>query len=98
MEIRVSDNGPGIPSPIRDRLFEPFVSYGKENGSGMGLAVAQKIIQDHGGEITVEKTSETGTDFRLIMPLTIASKEAPPNEGQKMPTGQVGGAKPAPIS
>jgi signal transduction histidine kinase len=75
VEIRVSDNGPGIPGPIRDRLFEPFVSYGKENGSGMGLAVAQKIIQDHGGEISVERTSEAGTTFRLSMPLALASKE-----------------------
>ena len=72
VEIRISDNGPGIPGPIRDRLFEPFVSYGKENGSGMGLAVAQKIIQDHGGEISVERSSQAGTTFKLTMPLALA--------------------------
>lgn len=99
VEIRVSDNGPGIPGPIRDRLFEPFVSYGKENGSGMGLAVAQKIIQDHGGEISVERTSEAGTTFKLIMPLALGSKEpAASNAGQKILTGQAGGAKPASIT
>ena len=92
-EIRVSDNGPGIPGPIRNRLFEPFVSYGKENGSGMGLAVAQKIIQDHGGEISVERTSERGTAFKLTLPLALASKEAPINAGQKVLTGQAGGSK-----
>lgn len=83
-EIRVSDNGPGIPDSIRQRLFEPFVSYGKENGSGMGLTVAQKIIQDHGGEICVERTSETGTVFKLTVPLALRSKEASLDGGQKI--------------
>src|SRR5262249_45463736 len=57
VEIRVADNGRGIPEAIRDRLFQPFVSFGKENGTGLGLTVVQKIIQDHGGDITVESTS-----------------------------------------
>src|SRR5438128_3927058 len=57
VEIRVADSGRGIPEPIRDRLFQPFVSYGKENGTGLGLTVVQKIVQDHGGDVTVEKTS-----------------------------------------
>jgi signal transduction histidine kinase len=98
VEVRVSDNGPGIPDPIRLRLFEPFVSYGKENGSGMGLAVAQKIIQDHGGEISVEQTSETGTIFRLTIPLALPSKEASPNAGQKVYARRAGDAKPASFS
>ena len=84
VEIRVSDNGPGIPDSIRQRLFEPFVSYGKENGSGMGLAVAQKIVQDHGGEISVERTSETGTVFKLTVPLALRSKEASLDGGQEI--------------
>jgi len=84
VEIRVNDNGPGIPDSIRQRLFEPFVSYGKENGSGMGLAVAQNVIQDHGGEICVERTSETGTVFKLTLPLALRSKEASLEGGQKI--------------
>src|SRR5207244_3213191 len=56
ISIAVSDNGPGVAESIRDRLFHPFVSYGKENGTGLGLAVVQKIVQDHGGEIFVERT------------------------------------------
>ena len=75
VEIRISDNGRGIPDAIRDRLFEPFVSHGKENGSGLGLAVAQKIIQDHGGEISVERTSQEGTVFRLIIPLGLLAAD-----------------------
>jgi len=70
VEIRVSDNGRGILEPVRDRLFEPFVSSGKENGTGLGLTVVQKIVQDHGGDISVEKTSSEGTVFRIVLPLT----------------------------
>jgi signal transduction histidine kinase len=68
VEIRVTDNGRGVPDPIRSTLFEPFVSQGKENGTGLGLTVVQKIIQDHGGGISVERTSHEGTMFRIILP------------------------------
>jgi signal transduction histidine kinase len=67
-EIRVADNGRGIPELVRGRLFEPFVSHGKENGTGLGLTVVQKIVQDHGGDVTVERTSEEGTVFRIVLP------------------------------
>ena len=63
LEIRIEDNGPGVADAVREKLFAPFVSYGKENGTGMGLTVVQKIVQDHGGEVAVERTSATGTTF-----------------------------------
>jgi len=66
--ISVADNGPGIAESIRDRLFHPFVSYGKENGTGLGLAAVQKIVQDHGGTIAVEHTSQGKTIFRIVLP------------------------------
>jgi signal transduction histidine kinase len=66
--ICVSDNGPGISESIRDRLFHPFVSHGKENGTGMGLAVVQKIVQDHGGEVSVERTAQSRTVFKIVLP------------------------------
>jgi signal transduction histidine kinase len=69
LEIRIADNGPGIADAVRDRLFEPFVSHGKENGTGMGLTVVQKILQDHGGDVVVEQTSASGTTFRVKIPL-----------------------------
>jgi signal transduction histidine kinase len=69
LEIRIEDNGPGIADAVRDRLFEPFVSHGKENGTGMGLTVVQKILQDHGGNVAVEQTSPSGTTFRVNIPL-----------------------------
>jgi len=76
VEIRVEDNGPGIAEVVREKLFAPFVSYGKENGTGMGLTVVQKIVQDHGGEVVVERTSATGTTFRISMPLSPAPEDA----------------------
>jgi signal transduction histidine kinase len=76
LEIRIEDNGPGIADAVRDRLFEPFVSYGKENGTGLGLTVVQKILQDHGGDIAVEKTSASGTTFRVNIPLNPSVENA----------------------
>ena len=66
--IAVSDNGPGIAEAIRDKLFHPFVSYGKENGTGLGLTVVQKIVQDHGGEVLMERTADARTVFRITIP------------------------------
>ncbi len=76
LEIRIEDNGPGIADAVRDRLFEPFVSHGKENGTGMGLTVVQKILQDHGGEVAVEQTSASGTTFCVNIPLNPSAENA----------------------
>jgi signal transduction histidine kinase len=76
LEIRIEDNGPGIADAVRDRLFEPFVSHGKENGTGMGLTVVQKILQDHGGDVAVEQTSASGTTFRINIPLNPSAENA----------------------
>ena len=85
VEIRVSDNGRGIPEPIRTQLFEPFISYGKENGTGLGLTVVQKIVQDHGGDVSVERTSEHGTVFRVLLPMASNSEGAREIRGDGMP-------------
>ena len=66
--IAVSDNGPGIAEPIREKLFHPFVSFGKENGTGLGLTVVQKIVQDHGGQVLLERTADARTVFRITLP------------------------------
>jgi signal transduction histidine kinase len=68
ISIGVSDNGPGIAEQIRERLFHPFVSFGKENGTGLGLTVVQKIVQDHSGEVTMERTADGLTLFRITIP------------------------------
>jgi len=67
-EIRIHDNGHGIPGSIRHTLFDPFVSFGKPNGTGLGLAIVSKIVQDHAGSVTVEQTSEAGTTVLVRLP------------------------------
>jgi signal transduction histidine kinase len=74
LEIRVEDNGPGIAEAVRAKVFDPFVSHGKENGTGMGLTVVQKILQDHGGDVTIEQTSAAGTTFLVNVPLSPAAE------------------------
>jgi signal transduction histidine kinase len=69
VEIFISDKGPGIPEHLRDRIFEPFVSFGKENGTGLGLTIAQKITEEHGGSLTLANSSPGGTTFKIVLPL-----------------------------
>ena len=68
LQIDVWDNGPGIPPEIQDSIFQPFVSYGKAEGSGLGLAIVKKIVEDHAGEIYLDRGSETGTLFKITIP------------------------------
>lgn len=74
LDIRITDDGPGIEVSIRDRLFKPFVSHGKENGSGMGLTIAQKIVQDHDGSLQLERSVPGCTVMQIILPKTSARK------------------------
>jgi signal transduction histidine kinase len=68
VEVRVIDEGSGVPGAIRDNVFDPFVSSGKPNGTGLGLAIVSKIVQDHGGTVSIERTSETGTVILVKLP------------------------------
>ena len=65
--VTVSDNGPGIPEDLRPHLFEPFVTS-KARGSGLGLALVAKVVEDHGGVIEFD-TSPNGTEFRMFLPI-----------------------------
>jgi signal transduction histidine kinase len=69
IEIEVIDNGPGVPDSVRAKLFQPFVSHGKEKGTGLGLATVQKILQDHGGDVVLESSSPGRTVFKLVIPV-----------------------------
>ncbi len=66
--IRITDDGPGVESSIRDRIFQPFVSFGKENGTGLGLTIAQKIVQDHSGSLQLESSIYGQTVMQIILP------------------------------
>lgn len=70
LEIRVTDNGPGVAPEILDRLFEPFCTtkpVGK--GTGLGLSVARGIIGEHGGSVEYEPSSSGGAGFRIRLPV-----------------------------
>jgi signal transduction histidine kinase len=67
-EINIYDNGPGIPQSIKERLFEPFVTYGKRTGTGLGTAIAKSIVDAHKGQITYESEDKKGTTFYIRLP------------------------------
>ena len=67
VRIEIWDDGPPIPANIREKLGKPFVSSGKEGGTGIGLFLAFRIARDHGGKIEVE-SNDSGTSFTFILP------------------------------
>jgi signal transduction histidine kinase len=66
--FELSDNGPGIPQEIRGRLFDSFVTSGKESGTGLGLAIVKKIVDEHNGLIELESDKNKGTTFYVRLP------------------------------
>jgi signal transduction histidine kinase len=75
--ISVSDDGPGVPPDIRERIFDPFVTD-KEQGAGLGLAIVRKVAEAHGGRVLLVPDQETdggrGAEFRIYF----VSLENPP--------------------
>jgi len=65
--ISVQDTGPGIPAAIEGQLFQSFVTMGKAGGTGLGLAIVKKIVEEHGGSISVTSSS-AGATFELRLP------------------------------
>jgi signal transduction histidine kinase len=63
--ITVSDNGPGIPASVRRTLFDPFVTAGKPNGTGLGLTLARRIAEEHGGSVRIDESNSDRTVFTL---------------------------------
>jgi len=72
-EVRVCDTGPGIPEAVLPRVFEPFVTT-KSGGTGLGLAIVRRIVDDHGGRVTVGTREGMGTCF--VLSLAVATKAA----------------------
>ncbi len=64
-----TDTGPGIPREIQNRLFESFVTSGKESGTGLGLAIVKKIIEEHKGQIEIDSQPGEGATFRIFLPV-----------------------------
>ncbi len=66
--LELADEGKGVPPEIRERIFEPFVTHGKKGGTGLGLAVARRFVEDHGGAIELLPEGP-GARFRISLPL-----------------------------
>jgi signal transduction histidine kinase len=66
--IKIADNGPGVPAPLRQKIFLPFVSEGRESGIGLGLTLAQQIAQEHGGGISLDEAGGDVTGFTINLP------------------------------
>ncbi len=67
--VEITDSGPGIPGHLLEHIFEPFISYGKKNGTGLGMAIAKTIVERHGGKIDVTSQLGKGTTFSVRLPL-----------------------------
>jgi signal transduction histidine kinase len=69
VELRFGDTGPGVPEELRARVFEPFFTYGKREGAGLGLSIARRIVEEHGGRLWIEGGEEEGATFVVSLPL-----------------------------
>ena len=65
--FKLSDTGKGIPDEIKDRLFDSFVTSGKESGTGLGLAIVKELVDQHKGRIEVESVPNKGTTFKIYL-------------------------------
>ena len=65
--VTISDNGPGIPASVRRTLFDPFVTAGKLNGTGLGLTLARRVAEEHGGSVCLEESNQERTVFTLSL-------------------------------
>ncbi len=68
VEIRVGDNGPGIPGHLIDKVLQPFFTT-KEEGTGLGLSIASRIIEEHGGRLNMASSEGIGTTFTILLPV-----------------------------
>lgn len=74
--IRVCDNGTGIPDQILQKIWEPFFSTKGKKGTGLGLAMTRKTIEEHGGQINVVSVQDEGTTFTIRLPLKSVKEDA----------------------
>jgi signal transduction histidine kinase len=69
LTMAFADTGPGIPEAMAGRVFEAFATSGKRDGTGIGLAIVKKIVEEHQGRVGYESTRGVGTTFRVALPL-----------------------------
>jgi signal transduction histidine kinase len=84
ISLEVKDNGPGVPENIRTTLFEPFVSEGKQKGSGLGLTLAHRVAVEHGGEVVLVSSRPGETIFRMSVVRGFEFQDAPQAENRNI--------------
>jgi signal transduction histidine kinase len=77
VRLAVGDSGPGISPENLSKIFDPFFST-KEKGTGLGLALVQQIVSDHGGRIEVDLPPAGGTTFAILLPASARAESVPP--------------------
>jgi len=93
-EIIVVDNGPGIELERQAGIFEPFATTKGVRGTGLGLAVSKRIVEDHGGHIRVESAPGRGSTFRVVLPADVgASADPAATRGPRHASGRPGPAR-----
>ena len=76
--VRVKDTGSGIPPEVLPRIFDPFFTTKEDqNRTGLGLAVAHSIVEQHAGDVSVRSTPGEGTEFRVAMPCGVGLQACP---------------------
>ena len=69
VKIEFIDSGTGMPEEVKKKLFEPFMTYGKKHGTGLGMAIVKKVIDDHKGKIEIDSEIGKGTTIRILFPV-----------------------------
>lgn len=69
VKIEFIDSGTGMPEEVKKKLFEPFMTYGKKHGTGLGMAIVKKVIDDHKGRIEIDSEMGKGTTIRILFPV-----------------------------
>ena len=69
VKVDFKDTGTGMPEEVKRKIFEPFVTYGKKHGTGLGMAIVKKVMDDHKGKIEIETEMGKGTTIRLFFPM-----------------------------
>jgi len=79
VEVRIRDNGPGLPAEVLDQIFDPFFTT-KKHGTGLGLTIAHRLVEAHGGRLSAHNRPEGGAEFVVILPTTGSEDGQEPTE------------------
>ena len=78
VEIRITDTGPGIDDAVAEKFFQAFQGSTRPGGTGLGMTIAAELMRAHGGTISIESTSPSGTVMLLTLPKCSTATEALP--------------------